>query len=167
MKKIILYAATSLDGFIARKNGSVDWLDKYNHKTEDYGYVEFLDSVKTIILGNTTFQEFKAPYKNKRCFVFSREKTGQENNIIYVNDAPEEFIKKLDDNQDIIWLVGGAKITKSFLKCNLINEFIITVIPAILGEGISLFLSGCGNHNLKLINSKSYDSGVVQLHYKV
>ncbi len=73
MKKIILYVATSIDGFIARKNGSVDWLTQYNNSGEDFGYKEFLDSVESVILGNTTYREFKAPYENKKCYVFSRK----------------------------------------------------------------------------------------------
>ena len=166
MKKIILYVATSVDGFIARKNGSVDWLTQYNNSGEDFGYKEFLDSVETVILGNTTYGEFKAPYENKKCYVFSRKNTGKENNIIYVNTDVKEFTDGLSENENI-WLVGGADITKEFLKNNLIDEFIITIIPIVLGEGIPLFAQGCGEHKLKLLNTKSYDSGVVQLHYQL
>ena len=166
MKKIILYVATSVDGFIARKNGSVDWLTQYNNSGEDFGYKEFLDSVETIILGNTTYREFKAPYENKKCYVFSRKNTGKENNITYVNTDVKEFTDGLSENENI-WLVGGADIAKEFLKHNLIDEFIITIIPIVLGEGIPLFAKGVGEHKLKLLNTKSYDSGVVQLHYQL
>ena len=166
MKKIILYIATSLDGFIARKNGSVDWLPKFENTEEDYGYKEFYDSVGTVILGNTTYKEFKAPYENKKCFVFSRKNTGKEDNITYVKSDVKDFIEGLSDENGNIWLVGGADIVKEFLKNNLIDEFIITVIPIVLGEGISLFGEGCGEHKLKLQNIKSYDSGVIQLHYQ-
>lgn len=165
MTKIILYIATSLDGFIARKNGSVDWLTKYENSGEDYGYKKFLESIGTVILGNTTYKEFKAPYEDKKCFVFSRTNTGQESNIVYVNDNVKEFIEGLPDDGNI-WLVGGANITKEFLANDLIDEFIITVIPIVLGEGISLFEEGCGEHKLKLQNITSYDSGVVQVCYQ-
>jgi len=166
MKKIILYVATSVDGFIARKNGSVDWLTQYNNSGEDFGYKKFLDSVETVILGNATYREFKAPYENKKCYVFSRKNTGKENNITYVNTDVKEFTDGLSENENI-WLVGGADIAKEFLKNNLIDEFIITIIPIVLGEGIPLFAKGCGEHKLKLLNTKSYDSGVVQLHYQL
>ena len=166
MKKIILYVATSVDGFIARKNGSVDWLTQYNNLGEDFGYKEFLDSVETVILGNTTYREFKAPYENKKCYVFSRKNTGKENNITYVNTDVKEFTDGLSENENI-WLVGGADIAKEFLKNNLIDELIITVIPIVLGEGIHLFAKGVGEHKLKLLNTKFYDSGVVQLHYQL
>ncbi len=165
MKKIILYIATSLDGFIARKNGSVDWLPQPEN-SEDFGMKEFLDSIGTVILGNTTYKEFKAPYPNKKCFVFSRKNTGKEDNITYVNSDVKDFIEGLSNEDGNIWLVGGAGLAKEFLKNNLIDEFIITLIPIMLGEGIPLFGEGCGEHNLKLQNIRSYDSGVVQLHYQ-
>jgi dihydrofolate reductase len=165
MRKIVLYVATSLDGFIARKNGSVDWLTTFSNTKEDYGYKEFLDSVRTVILGNTTYKEFGAPYENKKCFVFSRKNTGKENNITYVNSTIMEFIENLSDNEGNIWLVGGADIAKEFLKNNLIDEIILTIIPIILGDGIPLFAKGCEEHTLELLNTKSYDTGVVQLHY--
>ena len=167
MKKIILYVATSLDGFIAKKNGSVDWLEKYGQSGEDFGYKKFLDSIGTVILGNTTYKEFKAPYDNKKCFVFSRKNTGKEDNITYVNSTPREFVDGLDAGDEKIWLVGGADIANEFLKNKLVNEFIITIIPEVLGEGIPLFTKGCYEHKLKLQTSQSFDSGVVQLHYTV
>ena len=163
--KIILYIATSLDGFIARKNGSVDWLSEFSNPGEDYGYKEFLDSVGIVILGNTTYKEFKAPYEGKKCFVFSRTDKGKRENITYVNTGVKEFVETLSDDENI-WLVGGADITKEFLKNNLVDEFIITIIPTILGEGIPLFAKDYGEHKLKLLNVKSFDSGVVQLHYQ-
>ncbi|MFQ5440053.1 MAG: dihydrofolate reductase family protein [Nitrosopumilaceae archaeon] len=165
MKKIILYIAVSLDGFIAKKNGSVDWLSEFSNKGEDYGYKKFLDSVDTVLLGNTTYKEFKAPYENKKCFVFSRENSGKIDNITYVNTDVKDFVKGLNNDQNI-WLVGGADIAKEFLKNSLIDEFIITVIPVLLGEGISLFGGDFVYHKLKLQKVKSYDSGVVQLNYQ-
>jgi len=164
MKKVILNIATSLDGFIARKNGSVDWLPEIDN-SEDFGMKEFMDSIGIVILGNTTFSQFGANYPNKKCFVFSRKNTGKKDNITYVNGNVKDFLHGLrtDDN---IWLVGGAEIIKEFLKNNLIDEFIINVIPVVLGEGIPLFGEGCGEHKLKLQNIKSYDSGVVQLSYQ-
>jgi dihydrofolate reductase len=72
-KKVILYIAASLDGFIARKNGSVDWLAKYENTEEDYGYKEFFDSIGTVILGNTTYKQFKAPYPKKNVLYFQEK----------------------------------------------------------------------------------------------
>jgi len=163
-QKIILNIATSLDGFIARKNGSVDWLPEINN-SEDYGMKEFMDSIGTVILGNTTYTQFGANYQNKKCFVFSRKNTGKKDNIAYVNTDVKDFLNGLSNDENI-WLVGGAEIVKEFLKNNLIDEYIITVIPTVLGEGIPLFAEGCGEHKLKLQNIKTFDSGVVQLSYQ-
>ena len=163
MKKIVLYVAASLDGFIAREDGSVDWLEKYEKSGEDYGYKEFLDSVDTVILGNTTFEQFKAPYPDKKCFVFSKKNTGKKDNITYVNSSVVDFINGLNDNQNI-WLVGGSQIIQEFLKNNLVDEIIVTVIPILLGDGISLFARGMVEHQMQLQKAKSYDS-VVQLYY--
>jgi len=165
--KVILNIATSLDGFIARKDGSVDWLPEINNTKEDYGMKEFLDSVGTVILGNTTYAQFGAHYPNKKCFVFSRKNSGKKDNITYVNSNVKDFINGLSENDGNIWLVGGADIVKEFLKNNLIDEFVITVIPIVLGEGIPLFGDGCGEHKLKLQNIMSYDSSVIQLRYQL
>ena len=164
--KIILYLATSADGFIARKNGSVDWLSEFSNSAEDYGYKEFLDSVGTVVLGNTTYKEFKAPYEGKKCIVFSRKNKGKKENITYVNTGVKEFVQSLEDDENI-WLVGGADIAKEFLKNNLVDEYIVTIIPTMLGEGIPLFGENYGEHKLKLLNVKSFDCGVVQLHYQL
>jgi len=165
--KVILNIATSLDGFIARKDGSVDWLPEINNTKEDYGMKEFLDSVGTVILGNTTYAQFGAHYPNKKCFVFSRKNSGKKDNITYVYSNVKDFINGLSENDGNIWLVGGADIVKEFLKNNLIDEFVITVIPTVLGEGIPLFGDGCGEHKLKLQNILSYDSSVIQLRYQL
>ena len=162
--KVILYVATSLDGFIARKNGSVDWLTDYENKGEDYGYHDFLESIETVVLGNETYKQFKAPYPNKKCFVFSRKDTGREENITYVNGNVKNFVNNLSDDEKI-WVVGGSKIIKEFMKNNLIDDFIITIIPIILGEGIRLFEEKGTEQKLKFQNKKAYDSGVVQLFY--
>ncbi len=159
----------SLDGFIARKNGSVDFLDIYNKSEEDYGYKEFYASIGTIVMGNTTYkqfgdtEEFEEYYKSKPIFVFSRKPKEKKKNITFVDENVKEFVKKLKDNT---WLLGGASILDEFLKNDLVDEFIITVIPVLLGEGIPLFKGDGIEKKLKLLGVKSYDLGVVQVHYE-
>jgi len=171
-KKIILYISMSLDGFIAKKNGSVDFLDPYNESGDDYGYKEFYDSVGTIVMGNNTYEqfgntkEFKEYYKGKPIFVFSKSAKGKDGNVAFVSGDVKEFIEKLDikDGKNI-WLLGGASIANEFLKNDLIDEFIITIIPVLLGDGISLFKDGLHEKKLKLIKVKDFNMGVVQVHY--
>ena len=158
----------SLDGFIARKNGSVDFLDTYNESKEDYGYNKFYASIDTIIMGNTTYKqfghtkEFEDFYKDKPIFVFSKKPKDKTKNITFVNDDIKKFTKTLKGN---IWMLGGASIFNEFLKNNLIDEFIITVIPVLLGNGIPLFNKNNIEKKLKLKDAKTYESGVVQVHY--
>lgn len=166
-QKIILYIAESLDGFIARENGSVDWLAPYENGEEDYGYNEFYNSVGTVILGNTTYQQFPNSYKDKACFVFSKTVTGKQGNVTFINENVEQFIEQLNpEGNKNIWLVGGADLVEEFLKYNLIDEFIITTIPVLLGKGIPLFKGNGDESQLKLVNAKTYDSGIVQVYYK-
>ena len=168
MKKVILYIAISLDGFIARKDGSVDWLDKFNNAGEEYGYAKFYESINTVMVGNTTFEQFPEEHKGKNCYVFSRSKNGKNGNAIYVDSEPEEFLKSLkeEDNENI-WLMGGANLANQFLKSNLIDEFIITIIPICLGSGIRLFDDTNDELSLIMKDVKSYKSGLVQVHYEV
>ena len=171
--KIILYIAMSQDGFIARKNGSVDFLDKYNKSGDDYGYKEFYDSIGTIIMGNTTYKqfghtkEFKSYYKDKPIYVFSKTNHKNKDNITFVNCDALEFIKNLKPkNNKNIWLLGGASIIDEFSKHDLIDEHIITVIPITLGEGIPLFKKDEHHKKLKLTDIKKYNIGVIQLRHK-
>jgi len=164
-KKVILYIAMSLDGFIARKNGSVDWLDKFNSSGEDYGYKKFYDSVNTVVMGSITYKQVLSfgefPYKDKDCFVFSK-KIKQSQYVNFVKGDVKKFIEK--ENKKI-WLVGGANLANQFLKYNLIDEFIIFIMPVLLGNGIRLFETN-KELPLKIKNTKFYKSGVIELHYK-
>jgi dihydrofolate reductase len=159
MNKIILYIACSIDGMIARENGSVDWLDQFSNTSEDYGYHEFYKKIKNVILGNKTYKQVltfgEYPYKDKKSFIFSRKENSDDR---FVKDT--DFIKDLKGET---WLVGGSILIEEFLKKNLIDEFIISVMPLVLGKGIPLFRNM--EVDLKLIDVVKYDSGVVQLKY--
>jgi len=170
--KTILYISMSIDGFIAKKDGSVDFLNPYNEGGDDYGYKEFYDSVGTIVMGNNTYKqfgntkEFKEYYEGKPIFVFSRSAKGKDGYVTFVSRDVKEFVENLEtkDNKHI-WLLGGASIVNEFLKDNLIDEFIITTIPVLLGDGVPLFKGGSHEESLKLIDVKNFKKGVVQLHY--
>lgn len=170
VSKIILYIATTLDGFIASKNGSVKWLDKYNESGEDYGYKKFLDSVDTIVIGKTTYEQVLSfgeyPYKELKTYVFAKHVSDDEN-VTFVQGHVKEFVDNLDAGKEQnIWLMGGANIINQFLKEHLIDEFIIFVMPTILGSGTRLFEDDNYEKSLVFTSSKSYDSGVVELRYE-
>lgn len=166
-KRIILYIAISLDGFIAKEDESLDWLTRYENSGEDYGYKDLYNRVGTVLVGGTTYRQIEAEYKGKEVYVFTWKEPKQKvDNIHFVRGDVAEILNnlKLGNNKNI-WLVGGAALVNQFLSADLIDEYIITIIPTLLGNGISLFQGRNPERNLKLLNVKSYDSGLVQLHY--
>jgi len=166
MRKIILFIASSLDGYIARENGDVDWLPGNTAS----GYDNFIKSVDTVIMGKTTYDQVLTfgdyPYKDKKSFVFTRTDQDKDENAEFVSDV-EKFVKDgFPGTGENIWLVGGAQIIASFLNQGVVDEIIISVIPVILGNGIPLFKNIENETNLELIKTEKYDR-LVDLHYKV
>ena len=175
MNKIKLYISMTLDWYISRVDWKVDFLDKYSSGDEDYWYSDFYSWVWTIIMWNTTYkefwhtQEFKDFYKWITIYVFSRDKqenTESDENIIFYNWEIKDLINtiKLEENK-YIWLLWWASISNSFLKENLIDEMIITILPEFLWEWISLFWENI-QKQLDLVDSTKYKNWVVQLTYK-
>ncbi len=166
MAKIQVYIATSLDGFIASKDGSVDWLPQ----VAESGYDVFYKSIDTVIMGKTTYDQIltfgKYPYKDKKSFVFSRTGQTKDENTKFVSDVDRFVNDGFPGAGPNIWLVGGAKIIASFLKQSAVDEIIITKIPIILGNGIPLFQNLKEKTKLGLIKTQKYDQ-LVELHYKV
>ncbi len=169
--RIKLYIATSLDGFIARENGSIDWLTKYEHSSEtDYGYSEFYASIGTVLMGRKTYEQVLGfgdwPYGEKKVYVFTRKKEPlrREKNVEFVSGDVGEFVRRLKDNtEDDIWLVGGSQLIKVFLEEDLVQDLIVFMVPIILGSGIPLFDRIQKEIGLKLINTERYESGLVRV----
>ena len=175
MKQLILYIACSLDGFIARPDGSIDWLKKYEGKEEDYGYPEFMKKVDCVIMGSKTYEqclEFEGWPDNKKLKTIVLTKRNLRKvlgaNISFHAGTLDELMKQVKkESKKNVWIVGGGEVVQSFLKEGLIDEMIISIIPIHLGEGISLFGNAGEEIDLELIKSKSYKSGIVQLEYGV
>jgi dihydrofolate reductase len=178
-RKIIVSIATSADGFIARADGSVDWLDSPRFKG-DYGMSVFYRSIDTILWGRKTyemalrFQEKGIPgsaFDTKvRNYVFTRTvpPSAAPAGVEFVNQPLKAFAAGLraKPGKDI-WMMGGAGIIASFLDEDEIDEFIISVIPVLIGEGIPLIAPRHRTVLLKLLASKKFSDGVVKLHYAV
>jgi dihydrofolate reductase len=172
MRKIKLYIASSLDGKIARPDGNIDWLDEFNSPAEDYGYNDFMDSVDTTVMGNTTYQQILKmgpgfPYNNKRNYVFTRNSgLKQDGNVTYRSGDLFSFVQSLkQESGKDIWLVGGGQVNAFFLNNDLIDELILFFIPVLIGDGIPLFDQSDRLKNLTLTGNKSYPNGVVELKY--
>jgi len=178
-RKIIVYIATSADGFIARSDGSVDWLDRPSPKG-NYGMGAFYKSIDTILWGRKTcdmaldFQKkgvagsaFDTKVKN---YVFTRSllQSPATAGVEFVSEPIKAFATRLRKRKGKdIWMMGGAGIIASFLDEREIDEFIIHVIPTFIGEGIPLIAPARRTVPLRLISCKKFTDGVVKLHYAV
>ena len=174
MGKVILYIAASIDGYIAREDGAVDWLDMVAMEGEDYGYTAFYEGVDALIMGSKTYEEVLAlspgvwPYVGKLSYVLSRRRLTSENlEIVITAETAEDVVAKLKrEGAGRIWLLGGGALTASMLELDLIDEIILSVIPVMLGKGLPLFpRQELGDKKLELVETKGYGSGLGQLHY--
>src|SRR5882762_2590292 len=177
MRKIIVYIATSADGFIARKDGAVDWLDR-PRTAGDYGMGKFYKSIDTILWGRKTYDmvlKFQEEGKDSpdisgiKNYAFSRRPPRKvARGFQFVKEPIKKFAKSLRARKGKdIWMMGGAGIIGSFLDEGEIDEFIVHVIPTFIGEGIPLIAPRNRTVRLKLLSSKNYSDGVVRLHYQV
>jgi dihydrofolate reductase len=176
-RKIIVYIATSADGYIARRDGSVDWLDR-PRTSGDYGMGAFFKTIDTILWGRKTYSLglemnegglgiYGSQIKN---YIFSRRPPPKKHapDVEFVKEPISEFAKRLraTPGKDI-WMMGGGGIIASFLDAGEIDEFIVHVIPTFIGEGIPLIAPRRRNVELKLLSVRDYPDGVVRLHYAV
>jgi dihydrofolate reductase len=166
MRKIKLNLAVSLDGFIAGPNGEYDWC----LTDADYGMTAFINSVDATLMGRKTYElilEFGPPYPTLTNYVFSRTiSTSEFNNVVFVNEDISTFVKTLRTapGKDI-WLYGGGEIIDELMNSNCIDEFVLSVHPLLLGNGIPLFKEHDHRTQLKLKDVIKYPSGLVQLIY--
>lgn len=171
-RKLILYIATSLDGYIAKPNDDLSFLNRVQEEGQDYGYHDFVNSVDTIILGRKTYewvmkQVPQFPHADKTTFVITRTERDSIGQTHFYTGNLKALAERLkNENGKDIFIDGGAEIVNELLNENLIDEFIVSVIPVLLGEGTRLFKDGRPEADLELVSAKSFPKGLVQLHYK-
>ncbi len=172
-RKVKIFIASSLDGFIAEEDGNISWLNTVEKEDEDYGYGDFIKTIDIVITGRKTYDKIISidpdyNYFGKNCFVLSRETKGKNGNIIFYNDDPYKLVEKLkkESGKDI-YVDGGSEIIMELRKYNLIDEYIISIIPVLLGKGVKLFADAGFIENLIFGYVKSYSSGLVQIKYIV
>jgi dihydrofolate reductase len=176
--RVSVFIATSLDGFIARKDGSLDWLDAANETVppgEDCGYREFMQSVDALVMGRNTFEKVLSfgdwPYGDTAVTVLSRNPISLPDSlpstVKHSSEDPQTLCKRLS-NEGVkhIYVDGGITIQR-FLAVGLVDDILITVIPVLLGEGIPLFGPLAQDIPLKHTGTKTFDFGFVQLQYDV
>ena len=175
MRKIKVYIAASLDGYIARPDGDLDWLTKYPITPEiNYGYNEFFDSVDTVIMGGKTYRDILNmdviyPYESKTTYVITRNIINSpKDNRYFITDNVIDEISELKTQQGKdIWLVGGGELITMMLNANLVDEMQICYVPVILGTGILLFPNNPKESTWKLVGSDIYDSGSIKVNYVI
>ena len=162
----------SVDGYIAKNDGDLDWLSAVTVEGEDYGYAEFVNSVDTVIMGRKTYEKvltfgIEFPHKGRTCYVLTHTKTGSDANVNFYNGSLDTLINDLKskDGKDI-FIDGGAEVVNALMQQNLIDKFTISIIPTFLGSGIPLFRDGRAEQSLVLTDSKVFPSGLVQVSYE-
>jgi dihydrofolate reductase len=169
MRKLILYTAISLDGFIARSDGNIDWLQDpaWTLAGEDYGYSDLMKTVDTTLMGGNTFRQLDDfdipfPYSDKENFVFTRRTGTGHEHVSFVRENFTGFVESLKKKKGRdIWLIGGGQLNGILHGYDLIDEYRLTFMPVFLGDGIPLFRHYAKEMRLRLISSRSYPNGIV------
>lgn len=173
MRKVKLFIAASIDGYIARTDGNLDWLSMVEQPGEDYGYEAFVKTIDTVIVGRKTYDKVLSmgvdfPHTDKKCYVITRTERPAAGNVVFYTGKLETLIDQLkQEDGKGIFCDGGAEIVTALFQHNLIDECILSVIPVLLGDGIRLFNDGRPETLWHLVASRSFASGLVQLHYQL
>ncbi len=175
MPKFVVYIATSIDGFIAREDGAVDWLDDLpNPNRIDHGYAGFYSGIDVVVMGRKTYEEILGfdvpwPYADCKTFVITSQAaykiTTPKTETIHILD--EKTIRHIrSESKKDIWVVGGGQVVTSLVKLDAIDEMILSIIPIVLGSGISLFEGQPKETAFKLVTTETFETGVVSLTYR-
>ena len=173
-RKLIVYISMSLDGFLATNEDDLSWLSIVEKEGEDYGYSAFTKQIDTYIVGRRTYDtvlklmggQFPQS-KQYTCYVITRQDRPDENGVHFYHGDIKKLIQNIKNTPGKnIYCDGGGQVVHLLMKDNLIDEYIISVIPHILGDGKRLFLGGIKPMNIRLKDSINYESGLVQLHYE-
>jgi dihydrofolate reductase len=168
VRSVVLGLGISLDGYIARRDGTVDFL----FMPKDYSMAPFFATIDTGIMGRKTFDAARkmgggAFGGSMTSYVFSRsEPPGSRDGVEFVSESPAAFVSRLRMKRGKnIWLMGGGELARSFLKADLVDELYIGIVPVLIGEGIPLFPAGFPQREFKLVENKTYSKGLIALKY--
>jgi len=171
MRKIIYGAGTSLDGYIARLDGSLDFL---HVRPSNYSMGPFFKTIDVALLGRKTYEVGvrmsggKFQSHGLPCYIFSRSlPEGERDGAVFVREEPKRFVEELQNKKGKdIWLAGGGELTREFLKEDLVDELYLGIVPVLVGEGIPLFAPGFPQREFTLMESKAYSGGLIALKYE-
>jgi dihydrofolate reductase len=172
-RKVVLYISMSLDGYLATKDNSLDFLSMVEQEGEDYGYNDFVKTVDAVIIGRKTYDKviemgYEYPHTDKDVYVITRTERPSTGNLKFYTGELHALIDRLKSQPGKnVYCDGGAEIANELLKMNAIDELIISVVPILLGDGIKLFNDGRPEQKLELVSVKQFDKGLTQLYYKL
>ncbi|GGC03817.1 dihydrofolate reductase family protein [Dyadobacter sediminis] len=172
MRKLVLYIAMSLDGYIAAPGDDLGFLGKVEKEGEDYGYAEFIGQIDTVIVGRRTYDWVMQHvpdfiHADKETYIITRTPQDSIGPMHFYTGDIGELVAELQLKEGKnIFCDRGAEVVNQLLQRGLIDEFIISIIPVFIGDGIRLFREKRPESDLKLLHTKSFDTGLVQLHYK-
>jgi dihydrofolate reductase len=172
-RKLALFIATSVDGYIAEPNDDLSFLSMVEQEGEDYGYAEFTKNVDTVILGKRTYDKVMSmgipyPYADKETFIITRTPQPTQGLINFYTGDLKTLIQDLRQKEGkTIYCDGGAYVVNELLHHGLIDEITLSIIPILLGAGIRLFNNVFNMQRLTLISVNNYPKGLVQMHYKL
>ena len=170
MRKVVASLGISLDGYIARASGAVDFL----FMPKDFSMAPFLETIDTLIMGRKTLDVSRqlggdaAGWPGMATYVFSRSQPpGEREGVVFVNEPPAALVKRLRARRGKnLWLMGGGELLRDFLKEDLVDELHLGIVPVLLGEGIPLFPAGFPQREFKLVENRSFSKGLVYLRYQ-
>lgn len=169
---MILYIAMSLDGYIAKPDDDLGFLSIVEQEGQDYGYADFVSTVDAVIVGRKTYDKvlsmgYDFPHADKDAYIITRTPRPDIGNVKFYTGNIKDLVDRLKIQEGKnIFVDGGAETVNGLLKDRLIDEFYISVIPVLLGEGVRLFKDGRPEQQLTLVSSKHFDKGLTQLHYR-
>ncbi|CAI1509788.1 Pyrimidine deaminase [Serratia quinivorans] len=169
-----VFIATSLDGYIARQDGDIEWLLQRDDPSEDHGFDAFIADKDMIVMGRGTFEKVLSfdswPY-DLPVVVLSKQLANEpvprllEGKVRFSKLAPKHLIEQLDEQKVHRVYLDGGQLIQSFLRENLVTDMVITTVPVLLGSGKPLFGAMPQDADFKLLSSRSFPSGLVQSHY--
>ncbi|WP_415062606.1 dihydrofolate reductase family protein [Bdellovibrio sp.] len=171
-----VFIATSLDGFIAKPDGDIEWLISRDDPNEDHGYNDFIKTIDGIIMGRRTFEKaltFDSWFYTVPVIVLSKTLSESDvpehlrNKVQVSNLSPRNLMSQLEKGGWKRVYIDGGQTIQSFLRENLITDLVITTVPVLIGEGLRLFGSLTDDISLILTKTRAFPSGLVQSEYKV
>ncbi|WP_254764716.1 dihydrofolate reductase family protein [Natrinema marinum] len=174
--EITLYIATSVDGFIAAEDGSVAWLEEFQPEAgtddRDGSYETFFADIDALVMGATTYEQVRAfgdwPYEERPTYVLTHGEHPRATDAVeFVDGEVAALATELERRHDRIWLVGGAQVVRAFLREDRVDELRLTLVPVLLGRGISLFGTDGKQRTLELLENTTRETGMVELRYAV